>query len=103
MIEPTDEMIEAYELARRGYWDRLIDADEGAGVRVAAHRMAAEKAGLAAVLALVERDLREQIAEALFDRAEELRGMPFRSGQVGIEYINGIEAACSFVEIGKWS
>lgn len=36
---------------------------------------------------------REDAAEAVWVKATELRGKPFRTGQVGIEYVNGMEDA----------
>lgn len=59
--------------------------------------------GLKAVIDIVERDLRAQIADVIDSQARLLRGAPFRSGEVGIEYIGGIEAAGAYVETGEWS
>lgn len=57
--------------------------------------------GLRAVLDFAERGLREQIADRLEGHADQLRDDgPFRSGEVGLEYIHGIEAAAHQVRTG---
>lgn len=81
MIEPIDEMAEAFYLAGLN----------GPDVR----------AGLAAVLVVVERYLREQIADQLEDQAACLRGSPFRRGELSFDVILGIEAAADAVRTGK--
>jgi len=86
VIEPTDEMERAFNLA----WTA---ARGDTGDR--------RRAGLAAVLALVERDLREQIADQLEDQAAYLRGSPFRRGDLSFDTILGIEAAADAVRTGK--
>lgn len=58
MIEPTDEMGEVFERARRDYW-KAIDHDTGeGGLTVAEHERAARRQAVAALLAAVERDHR---------------------------------------------
>lgn len=97
MIEPTDEMVQAYSATYAEVMARAMEA--GGAIDLDAVR----KACLAAVFELVERDLRKQISDVLDDQVRLLRGKPFRSGAVGIEYINGIEDAGSYVETGEWS
>ena len=91
MIEITDEMERAFAKAHNE------------ALRTPRREGYAVHDGLAAVLAIVERDLRHQLADAIDARIRMLRGKPFRSGEVGIEFINGIEDAGSFVETGQWS
>ena len=56
MIEPTDEMGDAFVQASRAYWT-VLDHDTGlGGLTVAEHYRAARLQALTAVLALVERD-----------------------------------------------
>lgn len=92
MIEPTDEIQRAYAEA----WFRAIGMDEEDVQKMVAIELGDPMpwriAALKAVLAIIERDYREQIADALEDYALQLR-REFRSGNVGIEYINGIETA----------
>jgi hypothetical protein len=54
MIEPTPEMADLFEQARRAYWVALDHTAEGMTVREH-HRVATQQA-LAAVFAAVERD-----------------------------------------------
>jgi hypothetical protein len=49
----------------------------------------------------VDGGITEAIADALEDEAARMRGENFRSGKVGIEYINGFEGAAAFVR--TWS
>lgn len=92
MIEPTDEMKAAVselvdEAMRKaahaayshGYWAHL--------------RNRATDEALAAVLALIERDLRERLADELEEHAIHLRNGALKTGAVGIKYVQGIEGA----------
>src|SRR4051812_26400780 len=54
--------------------------------------------GLAAVLAIVERDQRARLADELEEHAAEL--WRTRRGEVGIEYVNGVEAAAHQLRSG---
>jgi hypothetical protein len=51
----------------------------------------------AAVRAAERQTLLEEVADELEEHALDLRGEPLRSGEVGIEYINGIEDAAGRV------
>lgn len=51
--------------------------------------------GLVHDLARVRAEVAEEIAEAIEAKAAELRGVPFRSGPVSIEYACGVEGAAS--------
>ena len=54
MIEPTDEMLDAHEQARRAYWDAL-DADTGeGGMTVAEHERVARRQAMAAALKVLQ-------------------------------------------------
>lgn len=84
MIEPTDRMIVDFE-----------DAYDLPGISGGN-----TQAGLAAVIPDIEAALRERIADALEDHASRLRGEAFRSGEVSIEFICGIEDAAGRVRNG---
>jgi hypothetical protein len=90
VTEVTDEMVEAYLASE----DNDPPGVEWHGEAVRRH--------LAAVLTVAERELRERVAEALDRHATALRGTPFRRGDVGIEFINGIEDAADMVITGKF-
>jgi hypothetical protein len=44
------------------------------------------------------RTVLEAASEELWAKAKHLRGEPFRSGQVGIEYVNGMEDAAGLID-----
>lgn len=96
MIKPTDEMKAAFRDAQRRRAEQLVDQ----GALLGAHDTDILDHGLAAVLALVERDVREQIADAIEEYGIRLRGEPFRGGTVGIEFINGVEEAAYRIRSG---
>jgi hypothetical protein len=54
VIDPTDNMIDAYEQARRAYWEAMDHTAEVLSVKE--HGREANRAGLAAAFELVERD-----------------------------------------------
>lgn len=82
MIEPTDEMVRAFNLAWTAGRGEMLDR---------------RRAGIAAVIPLIEREMREQIADQLEDQAAHLRGSPFRRGDLSFDMILGIEAAADAV------
>jgi hypothetical protein len=93
VIKPTGEMKVAFEAA-------YAAAEPTDGMHFKEDAAIQFDAGLAAVLAIVERDLRNQLADALEEHAIKLRGEPFRGGAVGIEFINGVEEAAYRVRSG---
>lgn len=87
MIEPTEEMNQAF-------WGALLGlTPEDCGAMTKSTRKA-----LTAVLTLVERGQRARLADELEEHAADL--WCTRRGEVGIEYVNGVEAAAHRLRSG---